>query len=323
MEKAEIGFLTLLLAVFLLPASYASAQRVELLPFGDFECWTVRHIKESAILGGEVKTLYLPGPEELIEGNLVYDYKKTPWASSNAYAKVSGVTKTSLSVEPDEGPYGRCAKLSTVFASCKVAGLVDIQVLATGALYLGKMFEPITGVKNPYANMDWGIPFSGHPTALILDCKAYLPATGTLVKGTTFNKKEFPGDDPCQVMLLLQRRWEDEDGNIHAERVGTAVWRIASSTSGWVKNHRVPVIYGDARSQPGYRGYMDLVKGENTLYAVNSKGKRVQINEEGWASPDTPCTHIVLQISSGSRGGFTGAPGNTLWVDNLRMEYER
>lgn len=299
----------LVLALAALPMS---AQRVELLPFGDFERWSTRQIKESAIMGGEVKTLYTLGPEG-----------STPWASSNAWAKVSGVTKTSLSVEPDNGPDGRCAKLSTVFASCRVAGLVDIQVLATGSLYWGKMFEPISGVKNPYSNMDWGIPFTGRPTALLLDYKAYLPATGKLVKGTSFRKTEFPGEDPCQVMFILQRRWEDEDGNIHALRVGTAFSRIGKTTPEWVINHRVPVIYGDARNQPGFRPFMDLIKGENTLYAVNSKGKRVPILEEGWAPAGSPCTHAVLQISSGCQGGYTGAPGNTLWVDNIRMEYER
>ena len=306
MEKVKVMLLVLFCTLPL------AAQRVELLPYGDFEQWTTRQIKESAILGGEVKTLYTLGPLE-----------KTPWASSNALAKISGVTKTSLSVEPDNGPSGRCAKLSTVFASCRVAGLVDIEVLATGSLYWGRMFEPITGVKNPYANMDWGIPFTSHPSALLIDYKALLPATGKLVKGTTFRKTEFPGEDPCQVLLLLQRRWEDADGNIHAERVGTAVLRIGRSTAGWVKDKRIPVLYGDIRNQQGYRSYMDLVKGEKTLYTVNSRGKRVPIREEGWAAADASCTHAVLQISSGCQGGFTGAPGNTLWVDNLRMEYAR
>ena len=302
-----------LIAAFCLPLP---AQRVELLPFGDFEHWTVGHIQESAILGGEVKTIYVLGPDAVIEGNRAYDYSKTPWASSNAYAKVSGVTKTSLSVEPDDGPTGRCAKLSTVFASCRVAGLVDIEVLATGSLYWGKMFEPITSVKNPYSNMDWGIPFTDKPSALLIDYKAVLPATGKLVRGTTFRKTEFPGEDPCQILLLLQRRWEDADGNIHAERVGTAVLRIGRSTQGWVKDGRIPVQYGDTGKKQ-----MDLINGENALYSVNSRGKRVKILEDSWAGADAPCTHAVLQISSGSRGGYTGAPGNILWVDNLRMEY--
>ncbi len=308
----------IILPLFLSVSIPLSAQRVELLPFGDFEHWTVRHIRESAILGGETKTLYVLGPDEVIEGNKVYDYSKTPWSSSNAYAKVSGVTKTSLSVEPDSGPTGRCAKLSTVFASCRVAGLVEIQVLATGSLYWGRMFEPITGVKDPYSNMDWGIPFTGKPSALLVDYKAYLPATGKLVRGTTFRKTEFAGEDSCRVMLLLQRRWEDADGNIHAERVGTAVLSIGRSTQGWVKDGRIPVVYG----ADGKR-LLGLMTGETALYAVNSRGKRVKILEDGWAGADAPCTHAVLQISSGSRGGFTGAPGNTLWVDNLRMEYPR
>ena len=310
--KASHLILPALLA-FSLPMS---AQRVELLPFGDFEHWTVRHIQESAILGGEVKTIYVLGPDEVIDGNKTYDYSRTPWASSNAYAKVSGVTKTSLSVEPEDGPSGRCAKLSTVFASCRVAGLMDIQVLATGSLYWGKMFEPITSVRDPYSNMDWGVPFTGRPSALLIDYKTFLPATGKLVRGTTFRKTEFEGEDPCMVMLLLQRRWEDADGNIHAERVGTAVLYISRSTQGWIKNSRIQVVYGEAG-----RRYKDLINGENALYAVNSRGKRVKIIEDGWAGADAPCTHAVLQISSGSRGGYTGEPGNILWVDNLRMEY--
>ena len=318
MEKSKISLAAGLMAAATLPLC---AQRVETLPFGDFEHWTVRHIKESAILGGQTRTLYVLGPDEVIEGNRAYDYSRTPWASSNAYAKVSGITKTSVSVEPDDGPDGRCARLSTVLASCKVAGLVEIQVLATGSLYWGKMLEPITGVKDPYAKMDWGIPFTKHPEALLLDYKAALPGLGKLLTGTTFRKKEIPGDDPCQVTLLLQRRWEDADGGIHAERVGTAFFRIGKSTDGWVRNRRIPVWYGDARRMPGYQSYMGLFNGANMLYAVNSRGKCVPIQEEGWAPEGTPCTHAILQISSGSRSGYTGALGNTLWVDNLRMEY--
>ncbi len=318
MEKVEMTLLLLLLS-----AGVLHAQRVETFPYGDFEHWTVRHIKESAVVGGEVKTLYVVGPDELIEGNKTYAYSRTPWASSNAYAKVAGVTKTSLSAEPDEGPTGKCAKLSTVFASCKVAGLVDIQVLASGSLYWGKMLEPVTGVSNPYSFMDWGIPFTERPAAILLDYKAYLPATGTLTRGTTFRQTTFPGEDPCQVMLLLQYRWEDEDGNIHARRVGTAFYRISRSSAGWVKNCRIPLIYGDARQSPQYRSYMDLLGGKKALYALNSKGKRTKILEEGWAEPDSPVTHAVLHIASGSRGAFEGEIGNTLWVDNFRLEYGR
>jgi hypothetical protein len=122
-------------------------------------------------------------------------------------------------------------------------------------------------------------------------------------------------------MLLLQHRWEDEDGNIHALRVGTAVHRISKSTGGWIKGLRVPVIYGDARGDSRFRDYMGLLQGKQTLYALNSRGQRKPILEEGWADADRPVTHAVLQITAGSRGAFTGALGNTLWVDNIRLEY--
>ena len=88
MEKVEMTLLLLLLG-----AGALFAQRVETVPFGDFEQWTIREVRESDVVGGKVKTLYDVGPRG-----------KTPWASSNAVAKLAGVTKTSLSSEPDEGP---------------------------------------------------------------------------------------------------------------------------------------------------------------------------------------------------------------------------
>lgn len=315
MEKIQITLALLL--VSLLPLR---AQRVEPVPFGDFESWTVRHIRESAVLGGNVRTLYVVGPDEVIDGNTVYDYSRTIWGSSNAYARVMGITKTSVTVEPAEGPSGTCARMTTRFASCKVAGLMDIKVLATGSLFWGKMLEPVAGVKNPLATMDWGIPFTQRPSALLLDCKAELPATGMLTKGTTFRQQEFPGEDPCQITLLLQKRWEDKEGNIHALRVGTAVLRIGRSMP-WKKGVRIPVIYGDASRHPAYASGMELMQGERALYAVNSRGKSTPILEEGWADAGTPCTHAVLQLSAGSQGAFTGALGNTLWVDNVCLEY--
>ena len=320
MEKNQIARISCLaVALWLFAALPLGAQRLEKVPFGDFEHWAERHIKESAILGGEIKTLWVVGPDEVVEGNRAYDYSKTVWASSNAYAKVGGVTKTSLSVWPEDGPSGRCAHLKTVFASCRVAGVVNIEVLATGSLYWGKMLEPVTGVKDPYSFMDWGIPFTGRPSALVLDYKAVLPNTGMLTKGTTFSHKQFPGKDPAQLLLVLQHRWEDADGRIHALRVGTAVRRIGKSTDGWILHSRVPVEYGDISSSPGFKPWMGLMG--NLLYAVNSRGKRVPILEEGWAPEGTPVTHAVLNISAGCAGTFTGELGNELWVDNICLEY--
>ena len=306
---------------FLLACLTASAQRYEKVPFGDFEHWAVRYITESQIIGGQEKTLYVVGPTDTIRGNEAYNYKNTIWSSSNAFAKVMGVVKTSTNVTPDKGPNGKCAKLATQFASCKVVGMVNIKVLAAGSIYWGKMLEPITGVSDPYAFMDWGIPFDKRPKALVLNYKATIPNTGKLVKGTTFRTTEFDGYDPAEILFILQNRWEDEKGNIHAKRVGTAVYHIEKSSNGWVKDFKLPVIYGDARKSKGYQPYMDLISGDKTMYALNKKGKKKVIQEEAWAEANCPVTHAIMMITSGSLGAFVGALGNVLWVDEIRLEY--
>ena len=307
--------------MFLLASLSAFAQRYEKVPFGDFEQWVVRYIDESQIIGGQRKTLYVIGPTDTIIGNEAYDYKKTIWATSNAFAKVMGVTKTSTNVTPDRGPTGRCAKLATQYACCKVAGMVNIKVLAGGSIYWGKMLEPITGVSDPYAFMDWGIPFTKRPKAMVLNYRSVIPNTGKLVKGTTFRTIEFDGYDPAEIMFVLQYRWEDEKGNIHAKRVGTAIYHVDQTSHGWISDFRIPVIYGDARESPDYKPYMDLITGEKTMYALNSKGKKKPLIEEDWADADCPATHAIMVITSGSQGAFVGALDNILWVDEIRLEY--
>ena len=307
--------------VCLLAFLTASAQSYEKVPFGDFEHWTVRYINESRIIGGQEKTLYVVGPTDTIRGNHAYEYKKTIWASSNAYAKVAGVVKTSTNVTPDRGPTGKCAKLATQMASCKVAGLVNIKVLAAGSIFWGQIQEPITGVSNPYAVMSWGIPFTKRPKALILNYKAKIPNTGKLIKSVTFRATEFEGYDPAEIVLVLQNRWEDAEGNIHAKRVGTAMFQIEKTTSGWVMNHRMPVIYGDARKSKEFKPYMDLITGYKNMYAFNSRGKKKLILEDAWGEPDCPVTHAIMWFSSGSCGAFIGAIDNVIWVDEIRLEY--
>lgn len=314
MEKIQIILLLLI-------SQLAFGQHYEKVPFGDFEQWTVRYVTESKIIGGQEKALYVIGPTDTIHSNEIYDYKNTIWSTSNAFAKVMGVLKTSNNVTPDKGPSGTCAKLATEFAYCKVAGLVNIKVLAAGSIYWGKMLEPVTGVSDPFAFIDWGIPFSKRPNALVLDYKATIPNTGKLVKGTTTRTIEFDGYDPAEILFVLQYRWEDEKGNVHAKRVGTAICHIDQSSNGWIKDFRVPVIYGDARESADYQPYMDLLTGDMTMYTINSKGKKKPILEEAWADPDCPVTHAIMWLTSGSSGAFIGAIGNVLWLDEIRLEY--
>lgn len=314
MEKIQIILLLLI-------SQLAFGQHYEKVPFGDFEQWTVRYVTESKFIGGQEKVLYVIGPTDTIHSNEIYDYKNTIWSTSNAFAKVMGVVKTSNNVTPDKGPSGTCAKLATEFAYCKVAGLVNIKVLAAGSIYWGKMLEPVTGVSDPFAFIDWGIPFTKRPNALVLDYKATIPNTGKLVKGTTTRTIEYDGYDPAEILFVLQYRWEDEKGNVHAKRVGTAICHIDQSSNGWIKDFRVPVIYGDARESADFQPYMDLLRGDMTMYTINSKGKKKPILEETWADPDCPVTHAIMWLTSGSSGAFIGAIGNVLWLDEIRLEY--
>ena len=314
MEKIQIILL-------LLVSQLAFGQHYEKVPFGDFEQWTVRYVTESKIIGGQEKVLYVIGPTDTIHSNDIYDYKNTIWSTSNAFAKVMGVVKTSNNVTPDRGPSGTSAKLATEFACCKVAGLVNIKVLAAGSIYWGKMLEPVTGVSDPFAYIDWGIPFTKRPKALVLNYKANIPNTGKLVKGTTTRTTEFDGYDPAEILFVLQYRWEDGKGNIHAKRVGTVIYHIDKSSNGWMKDFRIPVIYGDARKAANFQHYMGLLSGDRTMYAINSKGKKKPILEEAWADANCPVTHAIMWLSSGSCGAFMGALDNVLWVDEVRLEY--
>ncbi|MDE6197510.1 MAG: PCMD domain-containing protein [Muribaculaceae bacterium] len=300
-----------------------SAQRVEMLPFGDFNSWITRNIKESRVLGGQEKQCYAIGPNATINGDRPYvNSGGSPWASSNVMAKVMGVTKVSNAVFPDERSAGnRCAKLTTMMEVCKALGIVDIDVLVAGTVFLGKMLEPIKSTSDPYSKMEVGIPFSKRPKALRYDYKLYIPA-GNMIYSSGFGKtKTVPGKDKAEVIIYLQRRWEDADGNIMAKRVGTGRELLGRSTSGWINDHRLKVRYGDITAQPGYKSGMGLIPEGKSYYARNSHGKMVPVREVGWESADATPTHLVVMFSSGSGEPYTGTPGTTLWIDNVGLVY--
>lgn len=299
-----------------------SSAEIKPIPFGDMNRWVTRNIKESGVIGGKEKTVYAIGPTQTINGAKAYtNLGGSPWTSSNVYAKVMGVVKTSNAVFPADRPgQGKCARLTTRLESCKVLGLFNIEVLVSGSIFLGQMFEPISDTSSPYSKMEMGIPFTERPKALIFDYKVVDPGTGIITRATTGTKKTFKGKDSADVFIYLQRRWEDEDGNLHAKRVATARQRFTGNTD-WKTGYRMPLTYGDASAQPGYRPYMQLLNGERAYYAHNSKGKMVPVQEEGWDSPDATPTHMILMCSAGSGVAYEGQLGMELWVDNLALEY--
>lgn len=283
-----------------------SEGRMQFLQKANFEHWTSQTIKESKLLGG--KTIHLMNIG-------------APWGSSNVWAKVSGITKTNISVYKDSHPgHGSCVKLYTHIVEAKVLGIINIKVLAAGSIFLGNTIQPITDTKNPMAKLNAGVKFTGRPKALVFDYKTHIVGGNRIRQNGITKGKTVAGADMADCILYLQKRWEDANGNIYAKRVGTMVRRFTKSCD-WQNNARFNIEYGDIRNKSFYSSAWALTTGEVTKYARNSKGKMVPIQEVGWASANETPTHLVLQFDSSHGGAYIGTVGNTLWVDNVRLAY--
>lgn len=286
------------------------------------ESWITRNIRESKILGGHHKTVYAIGPTKTIEGNVAYTPAAgNPWASSNVLANVMGLVKTSNAVSPGTHPRnGRCAVLSTKLEHCKAIGVIDVDVLVSGSIFLGQMLEPIKS-SNPYSKMEMGIQFTRRPKYLQFDYKLYNPNTGILTFANGKKTKTYSGQDNAEVFIILQKRWEDKDGNLYAHRVGTGRERYETTTKGWIECHRIAVHYGNIRSMNFYKDYMDLIPQDKSYYARNSKGKMVAVKEIGWAKADELPTHILIMASSGCGTAYVGTVGMEFSIDNISLVF--
>lgn len=295
--------------------------KVELLPFGDMDQWVNREIKESGIIGGNTKNVYAVGPAQTITGAKAYtNLGGSPWATSNVMAKVAGVVKTNTSVFPEKRGDGYCARLDTRMESVKVFGLVDITVLAAGSMFLGTVHEPIKGTKNPNKMLQMGVPFTKRPVALQFDYKVKMSDRENRIRATGFSKiTDVAGKDFPAAVLLLQKRWEDAEGNVFAKRIGTMVMRYYNSTD-WHNNATYEILYGDITGNPAYKPHM-MRLGFEERYTLNSKGESVPIHEVAWGGPEDVPTHIILQFASSHGGAYIGSPGNSFWVDNVKLVY--
>ena len=309
------------LSVVLADGDGVTSENVVPFAYGDMDNWIVREIHESGIIGGNTKWLYELGPSDTIVGNTAFrNMGGSPWATSNVMAKVAGVVKTNTSVFPEKRGDGMCARMETRYESVKVFGLVDIEVIAAGSVFLGTVHEPIKGTKNPQAMLQSGVPFAKKPKALRFDYKVKAAPEKNRVRSTGFSRKStVAGQDSLAVILLLQKRWEDAEGNVYSKRVGTMVQRYTESTPDWVNDATYPILYGNITSKPEYKPYMRIQVEER--YTLNSKGKSVPIQEVGWAEPGEAPTHMVLQFTSSHGGAYIGSPGNTFWIDNVELIY--
>ena len=301
--------------------SLMAQPKVEMVPFGDMDQWVDRQIKESGIIGGNTKNVYAIGPTSVVKGDQVYkNMGGSPWATSNVMAKVAGITKTNTSVFPEKRGDGYCARLDTRMESVKVLGLVNITVLAAGSIFTGSVHEPIKGTKNPQKMLQTGIPFTKKPVALQFDYKVKMSDREKRIRATGFSKiTDVAGKDYPAAILFLQKRWEDADGNVYAKRI-TAVVRYYTTTDDWHNNATYSIMYGDITGNPEYKAHMMRLQVQER-YAVNSKGESVPIKEVAWGTEDDIPTHIQLQFTSSHGGAYIGSPGNSLWVDNVKLVY--
>lgn len=315
--------ITLIFLSTILGFNGLKAETIEKIPFGDMESWITRNITESKVLGGKKKTIYAIGPTGTIEGATAYTPEQgNPWATSNVLANVCGVVKTSNAVSPgsrDTG--GKCAVMSTKMEQCKVIGLVNIDVLVSGSIFLGRMFEPIKSTNNPYSKMEMGIPFTKRPKFLQFDYKLFNPGTGIITNATGRKTKTYPGNDKAEVFVILQHQWEDDKGNIYAKRIGTGRERFEKSTNGWVNKHRIAIRYGNISTASDYQSYMGLIPKDKSYYARNSKGKMVPVHEVDWATENSNPTHLLIMASSGCGTAYTGTVGMEFSVDNIVLVY--
>jgi len=321
MEKAG-KFCILQLFLVIIPLISLKAQEETIMPlsYGDMDKWMVREIKESGIIGGATKYLYEITPGDTLRNNTAYKNTKSPWASSSVMAKVKGVTKTSITVFPEKRDHGYCARLETRIEECKVLGLFNIKVLASGTIFLGEMVEPITSTSDPQSKLVTGVPFTKRPKALQYDYKVI--TGGTSIKATGFSKQQKLSEkDMAEVHILLQHRWEDEKGNVYARRIATGWERFDKTQNEWHNAHRLFLNYGDITSKDYYRSYMGLKTGESAYYTRNSKGKMVPIQEREWGSPEESVTHLILQFSSSNGGAYIGNTDSRFWIDNVKFVY--
>ena len=298
------------------------ALRLEPIKYGDFSNWYTREIKESKIIGGKTKTVYEIAPKGHTTGNKPYsNLGGSPWATSNVYAKVAGVVKASNAVSPAQVNGNTVAKVEAKMEEVKALGIINMDVMVAGTIFLGQLYEPITNTKAPFAKMEMGMPYTKRPVALVFDYKVDMPAVNTRVKATGLSsKKTLQGRDQAEVYVLLQKRWEDADGKIYAHRVGTGRERYSKSIP-WTKGHQLKINYGDITGKSFYKPWMGLLNGKKAYYAKNSKGKMVPVEEVGWAAPDETPTHVLVMCSSSCGEPFVGTEGIALYVDNLAFGF--
>lgn len=242
----------------------------------------------------------------------------SPWGTTNIYAKMV-LDIGNARVIPEKRNDAYCARLETKTRKDKIVGL-QLDVLLAGTLFLGELIEPVHGVKDPEKNVSQGIQFTKKPVAVKFDYKYYL---GKNRIKAIYSSESVDGEDKAEFCVILQKRWEDKNGNVFATRIGGNRQFFTGSQNEWINGATFPVFYGDATKLPEYdEKTMGLIPGVGEVYVKNSKGDLVPLVETGWGKETDEPTHMIMYFTSSYEGiKYVGSTESVLWIDNIELIY--
>lgn len=301
-----------------LPESYTDKNGQ--LHYASLDYWYSRKLKESSLLSDKTIDLYEVGRVD--SGSDFYDLKlkdeNSPWGTTNIYAKMM-LDVGNNRVFPEKRNDGYCARLETTIRKDNILGL-KLEVLIAGTLFLGEKIEPVKGLKDPIKNVSQGIPFNKKPKAVKFDYKYHI---GEKRMEATYNTEFAGGEDKAEFCIILQKRWEDEYGNVFASRIGGNRKFFTGKQSDWINGAEFPVFYGDPTQLPEYDSkLMGLIPEAGEVFVFNSKNKLVPLTETNWGTKNDIPTHMIMYFTSSYEGvKYIGSPESVFWIDNIELLY--
>ncbi len=290
------------------------------LNYSSLDFWYARKVKESILLTGNTIELFGLGtidPQSDFYDTTLKD-RKSPWGTTNIYSKMV-LDLGNTRVYPEKRGSGYCCRLETAIRKDNIAGL-KVEVLIAGTLFVGDLIEPVRSLKDPLKNVNQGVPFNKKPKSVKFD---YKYTVGKQRVKAVYHIDPADGTDKAEFCLILQKRWEDKNGNVFATRIGGARQFFTGKVNQWINGATFPVSYGDATRLPEYDAKtMGLIPGVGEVFVKNSKNEMVPLVETGWGKPEDVPTHLILYFTSSYQGVlYIGSPETVFWVDNIEFVY--
>ena len=320
MVKNNVIFLVILSLVIFHSGAISQNRYIDnsgQLNYSNLDSWYFRSVKESFFVGGESIKLFQIGLK-ITSGEKTDPKVESPWGTSNVHAKI-GLDIANNCVFPEKRNDGYCSRMETNVRGVHVIG-ITLDALVTGAIFLGDFIEPVKSIKAPIKKMNHGIPFNKRPKAVKFDYKC---SPGLNRINTDKNEKSVPGQDKAEFCMILQKRWEDAQGDVFATRIGGTRVFFGKTDNQWINGATFQVMYGDVSKEPLYDPQtMGLIPSVGPMYVKNSKGMMVPLIEKNWGKADEIPTHLVMYFDSSYQGiDFIGSPESVFWVDNISLIY--